>query len=129
MIMTEYALNMNPKKSARAYGRALRISTKSSVVVCRAVSGKNLDKGKRLLQDLLDEKRSLEGKYYTNTSKGILDVVKSAESNAEFKGLDLSRLVIFASAHQGFTFMRPRRLKMRRTRRKMTNIQVVLQQK
>ena len=129
MIMTQYALNLNPKKSARAYGRALRISTKSSVMVCKAVSGKNLEKGKKLLQDMISEKRSLEGKYYTNASKGILDIIMSAEANAEFKGLDASRLVIFASAHRGFTFMRPRRLKIRRTRRKMTNIQVVLQQK
>ncbi len=127
--MTNYALNLNPKKSAMAYGRALRISTKSSTVVCRMISGKNLTKGKRLLEDLINQKRSLEGKYYTNSCKGILNVIKSAEANAEFKGLDTSRLVIFASAHKGFTFMRPRRLKMRRTRRKMTNIQVVLQQK
>ena len=127
--MTNYALNLNPKKSARAYGRALRISTKSSTVVCRAVSGKNLVKGKRILQDLVDQKRSLEGKYYTNASKQILNVIKSAEANAEFKGLDLGRLVMFASAHKGFTFMRPRRLKIRRTKRKMTNIQVVLHQK
>lgn len=127
--MTNYALNLNPKKSARAYGRALRISTKSSTIVCRAVSGKNLVKGKILLQDLVDQKRSLEGKYYTNASKQILNVIKSAEANAEFKGLDLGRLVIFASSHKGFTFMRPRRLKMRRTKRKMTNIQVVLHQK
>jgi len=129
MIMIRYALNLNPKKSAKAYGRALRISTKNSVIVCRAVSGMNLMKGKRLLQDLIEGKRDLNGKYYTNVSKELLRLIESAEKNAEFKGLDTSRLVIFASAHKGFTFMRPRRLKMRRTRRKMTNLQVVLQQK
>ena len=129
MFMVGYALNLNPKKSAKAYGRALRISTKNSVIVCRAISGMNLVKGKKLLQDLIEGKRSLNGKYYTSTCREILNVVKSAESNAEFKGLDTNRLVIFASAHKGFTFMRPRRLKMRRTRRKMTNIQVVLVQK
>ncbi|MCK4336025.1 MAG: hypothetical protein KAW40_04860 [Candidatus Aenigmarchaeota archaeon] len=127
--MVEYTLNLNPKKSARAYGRALRISTKSSVTVCRTISGMNLLKGKRLLGDLITEKRGLDGKYYTNASKEILNVVKSAEMNAEFRGLDTGRLVIFASAHKGFSFIRPRRLKMRRTRRKMTNIQIVLQQK
>jgi large subunit ribosomal protein L22 len=127
--MNRYALNLNPRKSARAYGRALRISAKSSAIVCRAITGKNLEKGKGLLRDLIEQRRDLEGKYYTNASRGILDIVKSAESNAEFRGLDLKRLIIFASAHKGFTFIRPRRLKMRRTRRKMTNIQVVLQQK
>lgn len=125
----KYSMQTNPKKSARAYGRAMRISTKSSVTVCRAISGMNIIKGKRLLEDLINEKRDIKGKYYTNASKGVLDIVKSAEMNAEFKGLDTTRLVIFASAHGGFTFIRPRRLKMRRTRRKMTNIQVVLQQK
>ncbi len=129
MFMVEYTLNLNPKKSAMAYGRALRISTKSSVTVCRTISGMNLLKGKRLLGDLIMEKRGLDGKYYTNASKEILNVVKSAEMNAEFRGLDTGRLVIFASAHKGFSFIRPRRLKMRRTRRKMTNIQIVLQQK
>jgi len=127
--MNRYALNLNPKKSAKVYGRALRISTKSSTIVCRAISGKNLAKGKRLLRDLIEQKRDLEGKYYTNSSKGILNILRSAEANAESKGLDLNRLIIFASAHKGFTFIRPRRLKMRRTRRKMTNIQMVLQQK
>ena len=88
-----------------------------------------MEKGKNLLQALIDQKRDLDGKYYTNTTKHILDIVKSAESNAEFKGLDINKMIIFASAHTGFTFMRPRRLKMRRTRRKITNIQVVLVQK
>ena len=128
-MAVRYALDLNPKKSAKAYGRALRISTKNSVIVCRAVSGMNLMKGKRLLQDLIEERRDLNGKYYTNVSKELLRLIESAEKNAEFKGLDTGRLIIFASAHKGFTFMRPRRLKMRRTRRKMTNLQVVLQQK
>ncbi len=127
--MNRYALNMNPKKSARAYGRGLRISSKSSTIVCRAISGRNLEKGKSLLQDMVEKRRDLEGKYYTNASKEILRIVRSAEANAEFKGLDINRLIIFASAHKGFTFIRPRRLKMRRTRRKMTNIQIVLHQK
>lgn len=129
MSMLKYALNLDPKKSAKAYGRSLNISTKSSVILCRTISGMNVAKGKKLLQDLTDGKRDIEGKYYTNASKEILDVIKSAESNAEFKGLDTSRLVIFASAHKGFTFFRPRRTKMRRTQKKITNIQVVLQQK
>ena len=127
--MLKYAFNPNPKKSARAYGRALRISTRNSVIVCRAITGMNLQKGKRLLEDLINRKRDLNGKYYTNISKELLKLLKSAESNAENKGLDVNRLIIHASAHRGFTFMRPRRLKMRGQRRKMTNIQVVLVQK
>ncbi len=127
--MDQYALKLNPKKSAKVYGRALRISTKSSVTVCKAISKKNLQKGKILLQDIMLKKRSLNGKYYTNTTKEILSLLGSAEANAEFKGLDTSRMIIYASAHKGFGFMRPRRLKLRGMRRKMTNVQVVLIQK
>jgi large subunit ribosomal protein L22 len=122
-----YAYNPDPKKSALATGRALRISTKTSAIVCRAVTGMRLEKGKALLQDLLDQKRSLSGKYYTNTSREILNIVKSAEANAESKGLDTDRLHIHASAHQGFTFYRPRGWKRRREQRKVTNLQVVLE--
>lgn len=127
--MLKYALELNPKKSARAYGRSLSISTKSSVIICRVISGMNLIKGKSLLDDLLTGKRNLEGKFYTNTTKEILILLKSAESNAEFKGLDTTRMIIYASAHQGFTFYRPRRTKMKRMQKKVTNVQIVLHQK
>lgn len=129
MIMLRYTFNPNPKKSAKAYGRSLNISTKNAVVVCRKISGMHISKGKKLLEDLLEKRRDINGKYYTNTVKEILNVLNSAEKNAEFKGLDTNKLVIFASAHKGFTFFRPRRTKMRRTRRKITHVQIVLQQK
>jgi ribosomal protein L22 len=86
----------------------------------------NLEKAKNLLANLVSEKHSLDGKYYTNASKEILSLLKSAESNAETKGLDTARLQVHASSHQGFRFMRPRRLKMRRTMKKISNVQVVL---
>lgn len=122
-----YAYNPNPKKSAQAHGRALRISPKSSVIVCRAVSGMRLEKGKALLQDMLDEKRSLSGKYYTNVTRELLRMVRNAEANAEAKGLDTEKMHIKVSAHQGFKFYRPRSWKRRREKRKVTNLQVVLE--
>ena len=125
----KYAFNPKPEVSAKAYGSSLRISTKHSVTVCRALTGLNLDKGKNLLEKLLSQKQDLDGKYYTNAASEILDLLKSAESNAEFKGLDLEKLIVYASAHKGFTFFRPRRFKMRRDKRKVTNIQIALVQK
>ncbi len=122
-----YAHDTDPKKSARAYGRGLSISSSSTAVLCRAVSGMRLERGKALLQDLLDQKRSLSGKYYTNTTRQVLNMVRSAESNAEIKGLDTEKLHIHASAHKGFTFYRPRGWKRRREKRKSTNLQVVLE--
>ena len=127
--MLRYTFNSNPKKSAKVYGRSLRISTKSSALVCSTVSGMPLSKGKKLLEDLLIEKRSLMGKYYTNISEELLNLIKSAENNAESKGLDTERLFIHASAHKGFNFFRPRAFKMRGQHRKVTNLQVVLEQR
>jgi len=127
--MLKYALKSNPKKSVKIYGRNLRVSNKSSVIVCKIISGKTLIKGKKLLQDLLDKKRSLKGKYYTNVTEQILGLLKSGETNAESKGLNTERLIINASAHKGFAYMRPRRFRMRRQKRKMTNIQIVLQER
>lgn len=127
--MIRYAYNPKPEKSVKVYGRGLRISGKSSVTVCRAISGKNLDKGKSLLAGLLNQKQSLRGKYYTNVAKELDRLLSSAASNAEFKGLDPNKLFIHASAHKGFSFRRARRFKMRGERRKVTNIQMVLEER
>lgn len=127
--MLRYAQNPKQEKSVKIYGRNLRISRKSSVIVCRALTGRNLDKGKSLLENLIAQKESLDGKYYTNVAKELSFLLTQTESSAEFKGLDTSRLFIHASAHKGFTFWRPRRFKFRRRKRKMTNIQLVLEQR
>lgn len=129
MTMLRYAFNPKKEKSGRVYGRSLRISKKSSALVCSRLDGMNLDKGRRLLSDLVTQRRSLEGKYYTNVSSELLQLLGSAQANAEAKGLDPEKLVIHASAHEGFTFWRNRRFKLRRQKRKVCNMQVVLVQK
>lgn len=126
--MIKYALNSDPKKSVKVYGRALRISRKNSVTLCREISGKNLKKGKALLEGLVSKKRDLNGRYYTNVAAELLNLLNSSEHNADFKGLDTDKMIINASAHKGFTFYRPRKSKMGRMKRKMTNVQIVLTQ-
>lgn len=124
-----YALNPDVKKSAKSIGRGLRISPKSSVTVCKAINGKHLKKGSSLLADISSRKRSLNGKYYDNCVTAIYGLVKSAEANAEAKGLDPGKLIIHASSHKGYTFRRPRRFKMRGQARKISNIQIVLEER
>lgn len=124
-----YALKTKLEKSAKAFGRGLRVSRKDSKELCSAISGMSLDNGKRFLQELMEQNRSLGGKYYTSAAKGVMEILQSAENNAEFKGLDPERLFIHASAHKAFTFWRPRRFKLRRQKRKTTHIQVVLEQR
>ena len=126
--MLKYAFNP-AGKNVRSYGRALRISTKNSVVICSAITGKSLPKAKALLSGMLSQTRDMDGRYYTNATTEILALLKSAENNAEVKGLAAERLIVTASAHQGFTMFRPRRFKNRRQRRKVTHVQVVLQER
>jgi len=126
----KYALTPPAKeKTARASASALRISRKNACAVCSSISGRQLPKARAMVEGLVSKERDIGGKYYTNASKEILDLLKSAQSNAENRGLDTERLIVNASAHQGFGFFRPRRFKMKRQKRKVTNIQIVLQEK
>ncbi|MBU0898847.1 MAG: hypothetical protein KKB03_01395 [Nanoarchaeota archaeon] len=127
--MIKYKLSPKASKSAKVYARALRISRKSSIIVCKNLSKMKLERGKKFLQNLIEERENLNGKHYTNVAKELSRLLASAETNAEAKGLDLNKLQIFASADKGFTFWRPRNWKQRRTKRKMTNIQVVLEER
>lgn len=129
MIMHKYIMNPKKEKSVKVYGRGLRVSRKNSVIVCKEISGKPLLKAKALVERLVSQEQDLEGKYYTNVSKQILELLRSAENNTENKGLDAERMTVMASAHQGYRYFRPRRFKNRRQRRKVTHIQVVCQEK
>ena len=127
--MLKYARKTNPKKSVKVYGRNLRISTKDSTEVCRAVTNTSAAKAMQLLQNLATEKVSLKGKYYTKTVGEMLVLLRLAGSNAEAKGLDPERMLVHASAHQGFTYQTPRRFKLARRQGKMTNLQIVLEER
>ena len=70
--MIKYALNPKPEKSVKVYGRAIRISRKSSVTVCRYITGKSLKSGKSFLEGMISKTSDLNGKYYTNVAAEIL---------------------------------------------------------
>ena len=127
--MLKYARNPKHGKSVKVYGRNLRISTKHSVEISRAISNTTLAKSKRILQNLVDKKAGIDGKYYTKASGEMLDLIKSGESNAEFKGLEPEKMIVHASAHQGFSYFTPRRFKLARKRSHITNIQIVLEER
>jgi len=127
--MLKYAHNPKPEKSVKVYGRNLRISVKHSKVVCKAITGTTMSKARKLLENLIEERVSLGGKYYTKTVNEALNLLKLAGSNAEFKGMDPERMVVHASAHQGFTYRTPRRFKLARRQAKITNLQIVMEEK
>jgi ribosomal protein L22 len=121
---------MKPKeKYAKAFGRDMRISTKSAVKLCRVIRGKKLSASKRLLSDLVAGRRNLEGKYYSKAVKEIYDLLSSCEKNAEFLGLDNEKLFVHASAHTGTIMKRRRRKSAFGSRLKSTNIEMMLIEK
>lgn len=114
------------EKHARAFGRNVRVSTKTAEKICRVITKKPLTRSKRLLADLLEGRRSLRGKYHAKTVAAMLRMLESCEKNAEFLDLDKDRLMVHASAHQGSHVRRRRRKAAFGSRMKYTNIEVML---
>ena|SRR3989304_2112490 len=115
--------------SAKSSGA--RVSFKDAQVVCRALRGKSLSSGKNLLQNLLDKKESLGGRYYSQTAENIFNLLKSAEANAKQKNLAPEKLFIkVAKADQGYKFIRPKsRAKFRGRQAKVTNLEVAVEER
>jgi ribosomal protein L22 len=122
---------MVKKKTGSAKFENARISLKSSRIICKALQGKKADKAKAMLQGMVDGKRSLNGKYYTNASKKILEVLKNAEANAKAKMMNEESLfVILVKADKGRTFVRPRSRSGRRGEKaKMTHLEIILEER
>lgn len=116
-------------KFAKASGRNVRVSQKNSVIICKVIRKKPLNRAKRLLEDLKSGKRSLGGKYYSNAVEEILHLVNSCEKNAESIGLDKQKLFVHASASMGAIMRRRRRKGGFGSRMKSTNLEVMLIEK
>ena len=99
---------------AIAKGKNLRISLKNSILLCKKIKGLKLSKAKKFLEDLINQKISIQGKYYTKTAKEILKILKEAEANAKYKNLDIEKLFIkIAKADKGEKIIRPGRMGIR----------------
>ena len=140
MIQKEY----NKETMAKVAGMALPISTKQSIVICDFIRNKNVQKMKDFLNDVIKMKKAVPftrfnkgmghkrgigpGRYPIKTSTEILGLLESAESNAQFKGLNSSNLVIgYAKADKAgstWHYGRQRRRKMKRT-----NLEIILIEK
>jgi len=114
----KYSAEKNPEKSARAYGREFHCSPKHSENIMRAIKGMKISDAKQLLEDVIALKRPIPfkthlssvshrkgigpGAYPQKASRYVLEVLKNAENNAEYKGLDTENMVItHASAYKG----------------------------
>ncbi len=143
--MTTYkysATEKKPEHSAKAVGRALPISTKQSVEICGLLRKKELNKAKKLLQAVISQKQAVPYKRYNKdighkksvsaagrfpgkAAKEILELLNSVESNAQFKGLNTSSLIIshISAQKTGASWHYGRQI---RRRMKRTNIEIIV---
>ncbi|CAK7896380.1 60S ribosomal protein L17-B [[Candida] anglica] len=114
--MVRYAAtSANPAKSASARGSYLRVSYKNTREAAQAISGWNLEKAQKYLDQVLDHQRAIPFRRFAHsigrTSQGkefgvtkarwpaksvnfIKDLLRNAQSNAESKGLEVSKLKV-----------------------------------
>ncbi len=136
--------NYNKELMARAVGRDLSISKKQSVEICKWIRNKQLSRAKKMLEDAIAMKVAVPftrfnwnvghrpgmgpGRYPIKSCTEILALLKSAEANAQTKGLNTGNLHIVhcnaqkapSPAHYG---------RQRGTHMKRTHIELVLQEK
>ncbi len=119
-------LELDPEKTAKASGRELRVSPKSTREVCNSIKGMKLDQARNFLRQVILNKKPVPfrrhkkkvghrrglqkayaGRYPTKAAQKVLEVLENAEANAEYKGLDIERLrIIHASAYPGMKIKR-----------------------
>ncbi len=130
------------ENSAKAVGLSLPISRKESINICNSIRGMNLQKAKKLLQDVIALKKPIAytvynadvghkagmaaGRFPVSSCKQILSILKNAEANAQFKGLSTGNLLIkHANAQKGPTAHHFGR---QRTKAKRTHIELVVEE-
>jgi large subunit ribosomal protein L22 len=136
---------INEEHSARAKINAASVSTKHCIEICNFLRKKNLQKAKDLLRLAIEKKRAIpfkrfngdvghrkgdmaSGRYPIKACTQVLNMLESAEANAQFKGLNTSNLIIsHICANKASTPWRYGRHIRRKSKR--THIEVVVEEK
>jgi len=105
-----YTTISDPDISAKALSKDQPVSPKFAREVAGMIRGLNVEKAVEMLEEVIAMERAVPlkrykkrvshkkgigpGRYPVKASKAILATVKSAMSNAEYKGLDVSNMAI-----------------------------------
>jgi large subunit ribosomal protein L22 len=137
----EYSFKDLKENMSKASGRDLGISTKKAVEICNTLRGKKLEKAKNYLAGVVELKLAVPmkrfrrdtghkagmaaGRYPVKAATAILEILESAESNAQNKGLSTKDMIIVHmcahTASKPWHYGRKKRQKMKRT-----HVEVVL---
>lgn len=130
---------MNPT-SVQVTGKDLPISVKQAVEISSFLRGKQLQRGKRLLEEVIAFKRAVAfnryhrdmghkpgmgpARYPVKSAKFFLKLLKSLEANAVVKGLDVNSIVLTTIiANRASRPWRGGRIRRRKARR--THVHIV----
>jgi large subunit ribosomal protein L22 len=117
MARINYSVTSDPETSSKSMGSELHISPKKSREVCCKIKGMKASEARKFLEDVIALKQAVPfkrhhdgtghrkgpmaaGRYPVSASKEILKVLKNAESNAEYKGLEPANMFITHAAIQ-----------------------------
>ncbi|NAY82000.1 MAG: 50S ribosomal protein L22 [Thaumarchaeota archaeon] len=115
----------NEVSDVRGSLREVDVSPKEAREVANYIKGMSLDRAKQILQEVIEKKRIVPfkryhrkvahhkvegfyaGRYPVKAAKYFLKLLENLESNALYKGLDVSRLIIIhTSAYPGRKLVR-----------------------
>jgi len=129
---------------AKAVGDSLPISRKHSVMICQTIRGLPIGKAKTILERVIAKEQPIaftrhnkqvphrkgdmaSGRFPIKACTHILHLIKSAEANAQYKGLSTGNLVIKqANAQKGPGVVRFGR---RRVDAKRTHLEIVVEER
>jgi large subunit ribosomal protein L22 len=121
MSKVQYAAQYDPATTAKAMAYEINVSPKHCIEILRQLRGMNVVRAKAYLQNVIDKKESVpfkrfarnvghkrhqsgwgSGRYPVKASKEILKLVKHAEANAEYKGLEPENMkIVHATSKKG----------------------------
>jgi large subunit ribosomal protein L22 len=108
--MQRYSIDVDPNKTAKAYGFEIHCSPKDSMNLGYAIKGMKTENAKKFLREIIEMKQPLPAVYHKRKlahQKGIgpgsypqkaaskmLKILENAENNAEYKGFDVENMKI-----------------------------------
>ncbi len=125
---------------ARAVSTNVQISTKAAIMVAQFVKHKSVSRALRDLQEVVDKQTAVPytrftngaghktkigpGKYPLKTAKAFIALIKSAQANAQDKGLGEELVIVSCLAQRAAKSMRYGRMRGRQS--KSTHIEIIV---
>ena len=117
-----FSIEPAPEKTSKAMGKELHISRKQAHEIATAIKGMKLDMAQKFLENVAALKQAVpykrftrniphrkgmcSGRYPQKAAKEFLCIIKNAQSNATYKGLDPESMrIIHVETKKGHTYM------------------------